>query len=396
MEIIGIIAEYNPFHNGHLYHLNKIKELYPNSLIVLVMSGNFLQRGEVSILDKYEKTLIALQFGIDIVLELPFKFATQSADKFSYGALKILNEFKVEKIVFGSESNDIDTLTTLAQIQLDNKDYNIIVKDLLDEGINYPTALSKALKQITKKEITEPNDILALSYIREIIKNKYNITPISIKRTNDYHDLKEDKNIISASNVRNKLLNKIDCKKYVPDITYKYLSRKKIFTLADYFPFLKYKIISSLDNLESYMTVDEGIENRIAKNIYKASNYNELIESVKTKRYTYNKISRMFCHILTDFKKKENTDKLESIKILGLSDNGKKYLNKIKKDIKIPIITKFSDYSNSERNHELKLSYIYSLLFNDALKDEYIKKEINSKIIFKNKNDWLVEYKFRL
>ena len=134
------------------------------------------------------------------------------------------------------------------------------------------------------------------------------------------------------------------------------------------------------------MTVDEGIENRISKNIYNVNSYNELIESVKTKRYTYNKLSRMFCHVLTGFKKEDNTDEIKSIRILGLSNDGKKYLGKIKKEITIPLITKFSDYSNSEREFELKLAYIYSLPFTTSEKEEYIKSVINSKVIIKNSN----------
>jgi len=387
MSIIGIVAEYNPFHNGHLYQIKNIKEMYPNSLIVVVLGGNFLQRGEVSILNKFDKTKIALEYGIDIVLELPFTFATQSADKFAYGAIKILNEFKIDTLIFGSESNDIDSFITLANIQLNDKNYNKIVRDLLDKGINYPTALSTALKQITKKEITTPNDILGLSYVREIIRNNYHITPVSIKRTNDYHDLDSNEDIISASNIRNKLLSDNDCKKYIPDVTYEYINNRSIYTMNDYFPYLKYKIISDLDNLDKYMTVDEGIENRISKSIYKVNRYDELMESIKTKRYTYNKLSRMFCHILTGFKKIDNPDNVTSIRILGLSNNGKKYLSKIKKEITLPLVTKFSDYSDAERDFELKLAYIYSLPFKTKEKEEYIKSVINSKVIIKNKND---------
>lgn len=383
MNIIGIVAEYNPFHNGHLYQIKKIKEMYPDSLIIVVIGGNYLQRGEVSILNKFDKTKIALEHNIDIVLELPFKFATQSADKFAYGALKILNEFKIEKLVFGSETNDLESFINLADIQLNNKEYSNIVKDLLDKGVNYPTALSTALKQITKKEITTPNDILGLSYVREIIKNNYNIEPVSIRRTSDYHDLDSNENIISASNIRNKILNNNDCTKYVPDITYKFLTKRNIYNMNDYFPYLKYKIISDINNLDKFMTVDEGIENRISKNIYKVNSYNELIESVKTKRYTYNKISRMFCHILTSFKKEDNSDDINSIRILGLSNNGKKYLSKIKKEITIPLITKFSDYNLEDRELELKLEYIYSLPFSDEEKEKYINEVINSKVIIK-------------
>ena len=383
MNIVGVIAEYNPFHNGHLYHLKKVKELYPNSIIVLVLSGNFLQRGEVSIIDKWNKTKIALEYGVDVVLELPFNFATQGADIFAKGSLQILNEFKIDTLVFGSETNNIELLKELATIQINNKEYDKKVKELLQKGINYPTALSNALKEFNNYQITEPNDILALSYTREIIKNNYKIEPVSIKRTNDYHDINSTDEIISASNIRNKLKNKIDIKNYIPNLTYEYLMKNETVNMNDYFPYLKHQIISNIDNLDSYVTVDEGIENRIKKVIYKTNNFEDLIMSVKTKRYTYNKISRMFCHILTSFKKENNFQDIKYIRILGLNDIGRKYLNSIKKDINVKLITKFSDFDNDERDFELKLSYIYSIPFTKDKKEKYLNDEINSKVIFK-------------
>ena len=145
MKSIGIIAEYNPFHNGHLYHLNQIKEKYPDHTIVLVMSGNYTERGDVSIIDKWKKAEIAQKAGIDLIVELPFPFATQSADYFSYGAITLLEHLKVEKVVFGSESNNIEDLETIVDCQLNNEDFDKLVKVYSKFGKNYPTALSLAL-----------------------------------------------------------------------------------------------------------------------------------------------------------------------------------------------------------------------------------------------------------
>jgi len=158
MSSVGIIAEYNPFHNGHLYHLNKIKELYPDDTIVLVINGNFTERGTPSIIDKWKKVEIAKKAGIDLIIELPYPFATQSADYFSYGAITILEKLKVEKLVFGSESNNIKDLELIAQTQLDNEDFDKLVKIYSKLGENYPTALSLALKDLTGKIINTPND----------------------------------------------------------------------------------------------------------------------------------------------------------------------------------------------------------------------------------------------
>ena len=165
MKVIGIIAEYNPFHKGHLYHINKIKEMYPDSLIIAVVNGYFMQRGEISVLSKEDKVKIALDNNIDVVMELPYVYGTQAGDIFGYQAVKILNELKIDILCFGSESNDIDLLTKIADIQLHDKEYEIRVKEYLDEGVNYPTATSKALYELTNIKIDKPNDLLALSYI---------------------------------------------------------------------------------------------------------------------------------------------------------------------------------------------------------------------------------------
>lgn len=290
MNVIGIVCEYNPFHLGHAYQLNKIKEMFHDSIIIVICSTNFTQRGDVSIINKWNKTKIALEYGVDIVVELPFGYATQSSDIFAKGALEILNYLKIDTLVFGSESNNIDSLIELANTQLNNQQYNIIVKKYLDNGFNYPTALSKALLDITNKTIDKPNDLLGLAYVKEILKNNYNIKPISIKRTNDYHGTNINSNIINASLIRDLTRKKQDVSKYIPNNTSKYLCNTSI---DDFFPYLKYQILTNSNKLYIYQTVDEGIENRIIKVINNCHSYEELIDKIKTKRYTYNKINRM-------------------------------------------------------------------------------------------------------
>ena len=291
---IGIICEYNPFHNGHIYHLNKIKELYKDEEIILVLSGNYTQRGLPSIIEKYDKALLALTYGVDLVIELPFSFSTQSSDFFAKGSLQILNKLKCNKLVFGSESDDIEVLKSLANIQLNNKEYNTLVKEDLDKGINYPTAMSNALKKITNKTVSDANDLLALSYIKEIISNKYNIEPISIKRTNNYNDKNLTGSISSATSIREALKNSKDIKETVPKETIKLINK---FDEIKYFNYLKYKVLSDKD-LSIYQTVDEGLDNKIKKEIVNCNTIQELIDKIKSKRYTYNKLNRMFTHII--------------------------------------------------------------------------------------------------
>lgn len=381
MKSVGIICEYNPFHNGHLYHINKVKELYPEHTIVLVMSGNFTQRGDVSIINKWDKTEIALHYGVDIVVELPYVFATESADKFAKASIEILNHLNVECIVFGSESNNIDKLKEIADIQLNNKKYDKLVKEYLSEGINYPTALSKAIYTLTNKKIDKPNDILALSYIREIIKQEADIEPISIKRNNDYNSLELNDGMTSASSIRYALENNEDISSYVPDKTKVYLDNPMFNN--NYFSLLKYKILTEKD-LSIYQTVDEGIENRLKKYIINSKDLNEFILKVKTKRYTYNKLNRMFNHIICNFTKEEAEQftEIEYIRVLGFSYIGQSYLNKIKKEIEIPIITTFSNIKSDMLDVEFRTTCVYASVLNEKDKIKLIESEYkNSPII---------------
>ena len=377
MKTIGIIAEYNPFHLGHLYQIDKIKEMYPDSLIIVIISTCFTERGDISIINKWNKTKICLENKVDLVVELPTLYATQSADIFAAGALKILNELKIDTLVFGSECDNVDELINLANIQLNNSSYNMLVKKYLDEGINYPSAMSKALKELSNIKIDKPNDLLALSYIKEIIKNNYNITPISIKRTNDYHSREITGSIINASLIRELYHNKEDINSYVPNNVINYLYSD--ISLNNAYKLLIYSIISSIDQLNKFLDVDEGIENRIIKGINICNSWNELVNYVKTKRYTYNKINRMFIHIMLNIKKSDNNGDIY-IKILGFNNLGKKYLNSIKKDIKLPIFYGYKPNKLNVLDIEYRSTYIYSLIVND---NNLIKKEYENKPIIK-------------
>lgn len=382
MSSVGIICEYNPFHNGHLYHLNKIKELYKDDTIVLVLSGNYTERGDFSIIDKWKKTEIAKEAGIDLIVELPFPFATSSADYFSYGAVSILEHLKVEKLVFGSEENNIDDLIEIAKCQINNEDFDKLVKIYSKFGYNYPTAISNAVSDLTGKKVSAPNDLLGVSYIKTILENNYKIKPICIKRTNDYHD-KEIKEISSATAIREALKEKKDINKAIPNYVSKYLTN--LHFKEDYFKFLKYKIITEKD-LSIYQDVTEGIDLKLKKVINDSYSYDDLIENLKSKRYTYNKLSRMLLHILVGFTKDmaKNMKDIEYIRILGFNDKGRKYLNSIKKEVEIPIISKFiRDYKMLKL--ELDTTIIYNLINDDKkLIEEEYKNHLRSENYDKN------------
>ena len=370
MEKVGIICEYNPFHNGHIYHLQKIKEMYPDSMIILVMSTSFTMRGEISILNKWDKTSIALRYGVDLVIELPTFYSTNSADTFASGAITLLNYLDCDYLVFGSESNDIDSLIMGAKAQLESN-FSDILKGYLDDGVNYPTAVAKA----SNVDIKDPNDILGISYIKTIISNNYNIKPVCIKRTNNYHDTRSNSSIVSADNIRTKIKNKQDISKYIPE--------GKIVSPDDdlLFKLLKYKI-NTCDNLEEILTVDEGIDKKLIKEVNSVKSLDDLIMSIKTKRYTYNRIRRMFIHILLSFTKsdRELLSNNEYIRLLGFNNDGKLYLSENKDNFKLPLLTKVTNLESKIFEYEIKAASIYQMLTNtEVLTFEYsnrpIKKE---------------------
>ena len=375
MKVIGIIAEYNPFHNGHLYQINTVKEMYPDSLIIAIINGYFMQRGELSVLSKEDKVKIALDNNIDIVLELPFVYGTQSSDIFGYQAVKILNELNIDILCFGSETNDIELLKNIADIQLNDEEYENRVKEYLDKGTNYPTAMAKALNMDI--DINKPNDLLGISYIKAIKQINNNIVPISILRTSAYHDVISSDSIVSAKNIREKYYNGENIDKYVPKgVIDKLINVEK----TNIFDLLKFKILTDKD-LSIYLDVDEGLSVRIKNVINKSNTTNELIKNIKTKRYTYNKISRMLNHILCSFTvyEKDNINDLEYIRILGFSTKGKEYLNQIKKELKTPILNKYDTKKYKTLEIEKRVTNVYSLIFDDIDEQEIKNKPIITK-----------------
>ena len=371
---VGVIAEYNPFHNGHIYHLNKVKEMFPEASLILVLAGNFTQRGDVSVINKWDKAKIALDYGFDLVIELPFNIATSSASLYAKGAIDILNKLNCDYLVFGSETNDVSLFENLVNITKDNEKYEKKVKYYLDKGYNYPKACSLALYDISKVIIDKPNDVLALEYVRSIINTNSKIKPVSIKRTNNYHEEEITGNITSATSIRKNLKNKEIIKNTIPNESLKLINN---ISLNDYFDYIKYEIISN-DKLDEILDVDEGIENKLKKEIHNSKTVEELILNVKSKRYSYNKIKRMLLHILTNTKKDYDT-KVNYLRILGFNNKGTKILKEAKNDIDVPIITKYKKEYDALFKDDVKASMLYSLITNYDYKMDFktsIKKDI--------------------
>ena len=250
-------------------------------------------------------------------------------------------------------------------------------------GYNYPTSLSKALEDITGDCFKLPNDILGISYVKAIYSNNYKITPHTIKRTNDYHSKELDNmSINSATSIREALLNNKDIKESVPSITYSYLKDKKIPKLDDYFNLLKYKIISCND-LTIYNLVDSGIATKLKKEILNSYSFDELINKVKSKNLTYSRLSRTLIYILCDYTKDmaKEFKEVKYIRLLGFSNKGRDYLNTIKKDVDISIISKFTREKDKMLEYEYQITKIYSLVFDKDKSKSLIEAEYKMKPI---------------
>jgi len=319
--------------------------MYPDSLIILVLGSYFLERGDISLISKWNKTKIALDYGIDIVLELPTLYNTNSADIFAEKSIKILHELKIDKLVFGSECADIDTLRKLAELQ-DDEDFQKSIKDHLNDGLNYPSSISKSLGTTL-----ESNDILAVSYIKAINKIDPSIEPVPIKRTNLFNDTTSNDTIISAQNIRLRLKQNEDISPFIPSYPKDMINKideELLFTL------LKYRITTD-NKLSSYLGVDEGIENRIISCIEEVKTYDDLVDKLSTKRYTKSRIKRMLIHILLGITKEDITFDRTIHRILGFSALGKDYLHTLSSP---NLTTKPNDRAAKIENRAAKIYYM--------------------------------------
>lgn len=362
MKACGIIVEYNPFHNGHILHINKAKELTNPDVLIACCSGNYVQRGEPSVINKFEKTKAALNAGIDLIVEIPYIYTIQNATVFGKTAVKILNNLKVGSLVFGSETNNLDELSKIADLNI-NIDH---LKEKLDKGLSYP----KAYGLLTS--FLYPNDMLAVSYLKAL--KDTNIKPYSIQRTNDYNSLDLD-NIASAMAIRKALKEKKDIKDYCP------INIENPIFIEDFYPYLRKCLITKhKDELKNIFLVNEGIENLLIKNAYNYNNYEDFINNSISKRYTKARINRISLNIMNNIKKEDviNLPNLNYIRVLGFNSKGQEYLKTLKKS-DLNIITQFKNMPIEYKNIEWKINNLYSTYLKDG--SEYIKSELKGPII---------------
>lgn len=399
MNLLGLIVEYNPFHNGHKYHLEKSKEITNATHTVAIMSGSFLQRGEPALFDKYTRAEMAVKNGVDLVIELPTLYACQSAEIFSHGAVATLNSLNcVNSLCFGSEEGNIDILQTISEILVkEPSDFKTTLKNFLDEGIVFPVARSKALYEYIKNNhllelgedelqqvLNSSNNILGIEYIKSLIKLNSSIKPYTITRiASKYNSTDIESNICSATAIRNSLKDNTDLKlieNVVPLHTFNEINHKINTNFNPVFDYMFYDLLSStiirdVDNLTKYFEVNEGIENKIYSNVFTSKNLEELINSTKSKRYTMTKIKRTLNNILLginrdDVIKVKDLDRVPYIRILAFNNKGREIIKKIKTSSDIEIITKFSKISHVDDpifdtliKYDLKSSNMYNLIY---------------------------------
>ena len=374
-KVIGIIAEYNPFHNGHLYHLQKSLQMTHSSYSVAVVSGNFTQRGSTSLVDKWAKAEIAIKNGIDLVLELPLLYSISSAENFAEGAIEILDSLKVvDYLSFGSESGDISTLNMIADILYkEPKAYKNILSHELSKGLSFPKARENALLMYLNdirrfsNVLSSPNNILGIEYLKALKKLKSPIIPVTIERYNaGYHDTTYNGNVASATAIRNIVKNNgwDILRKVVPENTFSTLLEniKVGHVVPDLSVFEKQIIYNlrkmSIQEIAELPDVSEGLENAIKNAANSCNSVVEFLNIIKSKRYTNTRIQRILLYALLGITKKDmalSKKAIPYVRVLGFNNKGKYLISEIAKaNPKLEIITSVKKYMDTSNNKNSK------------------------------------------
>lgn len=367
MKVCGIVAEYNPFHNGHKYQIEQTKKLTNCDTVIAVMSGNFIQRGLPALFDKWTRAKMAIENGVDIVIELPTCYATSSAEFFAHGAIGIMDALNcVDILSFGNKYNDIEVLKRIASVlHSEPEEYKKLLQKELKKGISYPIARSNALKNFLKKEIDskvleaillDSNNILGIEYLKALLTYDSPITPCAIERIGgDYNSTNIIGNICSATGIR-EMLEKNNTSRLpdvVPEETFKILTNeltlgKAPMQINNFEKEILYTLRKlSTQELSDISDVTEGLENVLKKSINEAFEIEDLIEKIKTKRYTKTRVQRILIHTLLGIKKsiiQEQKETPQYARILAFSKNGKKVIPELVKNSRIPVVTSISKF----------------------------------------------------
>ncbi len=375
MSILGIISEYNPFHLGHKYHIEESKKKTNSNYVVSVMSGSFVQRGEPAFLDKWSRAEMAINGGVDLIIELPTIYSTQTAELFSFGGIKLLDSLNiVDYVSFGTETGDLKDLNIISSILADEPNrFKIILKSYLNKGLSYPIARGKALETYLNNNIdvlnivNKANNILAIEYLKAIKRLNSKIKPYTIKRIGeDYSSKKLGREFSSATGIRENIIKNgiYSTKNYLPDYSFSTLNEfqrkhNSFNSISNYEDILLYLLRTNYNNINALIGTDNGLGNRILNNANNFNTLDEIIENSISKIHTRTRIQRVLTHLLLNLTS-ENFKEMEEffpnyIRVLAANRKGLELLNKIKDNSKLPIITKFSNFNrlNSKKIDEI-------------------------------------------
>ncbi len=372
MKITGLITEYNPFHNGHLYHIQKAREITQCDLLICVMSGHFVQRGEPTILNKWQRTQAALEHGVDLVLELPYPYVVQSAKHFANASVRILELVGCTDIVFGSESNDLESLQLMAELPI-NVDG---LKEHLSQGMGYPKAYGMVHGSY------HPNDILAIAYLKAI--QNTGIQAHTIARTNHYHDESISSDIASATAIRKAVRLNQDVSNTTPMA--EALKQTKPISWDNYFTYIQTKLISlDKQDLSEIFLMDEGLENHLTKQIKHATDFESFIQASISKRYTRARIQRALTHLLTHTKRCEikKLAPITTLRVLGFNEKGQDYLKRFRDLEYVHIASRFNQVPSSYRTIEMRATSVYAHALDVEERLKLIQREIEGPILYK-------------
>lgn len=407
MKTVAIIAEYNPFHNGHLYQINKAKSELNADYCVAIISGNFLQRGTPAMWDKYTRAKMCISNGIDLALELPAVYATGSAMDFAMGAVSILDRLNsIDYLCFGAETDDISLLNEISTVIASETDeYKSILKNALAEGKSYPAAREHALAIYLKNKnlieiISKPNNILAIEYLVALKKLNSKIKPYIIKREAAmYHDRDLKNGISSATSIRQHINSNTDfesLKSEVPDSVYDIITKTNNIsapvTENDMSVYIQHSLITEKD-FSRYYGINESLNNRI-KNSDLLNDYENLIEAITTKNTTKTTVSRGLIHMLLNYTNDNHSEFIENgyayyANILGFKKESSILIKTIKESSTIPVITKRADFETElniyENTNKIIANKMHSI---DLQATNLYNLIVYNKYNTKNKNDY--------
>jgi len=366
MKVCGIVVEYDPFHNGHIYHIQQARQLTGCDILVAVMSGNFVQRGQPACIDKWARTRFALGHGVDLVLELPFASVVQGASHFARGAIDILAMAQADDIVFGSETGNLAELTEISQMSFNVDNFRANMK----LGYSYPKSYGMLADSYG------PNDILAIAYLKELARHP-TMVPHAIQRTSGYFDTSMDVAYPSGTAIRAAVAGGQDVAACTPMAAQ--LAAYPTPSWRSLYPYVRTQLLTmGKDDLNRIFLMDEGIENHLYQMARQHDDFDGFLAAAVTRRYTRNRIQRTLCHLLVHNSKEDMAalPPLDRIRPLGFNDVGQAFLRHLKQD-GVVVADHWTANIYNYRSLEFRAACAYAMLMDPVHRHQVVRGEIS-------------------